>query len=57
MGGHAAFVWPALGTAAAILSIMAISSVQRLRRSEIILRTSEASTPARHQRAKIEPGT
>ncbi len=55
MGGHAAFVWPALGIATVILAGMAIVSIRRLRHSETALRAAEAASPVRRRRA--ETGT
>lgn len=55
MGGHAAFVWPALGVAAFVLISMAVASVVRLRRSEAELRTAEALTGGRRRRAEGDP--
>lgn len=53
MGGHAAFVWPALGVAALILVIMAVISLRGLRTSEAALRGAEAAAP--HRRARANP--
>lgn len=54
MGGHAAFVWPALGIATLILAAMAIGSVRRLRQSEAALDAAEAASPGRRRAAKTE---
>lgn len=50
MGGHAAFVWPALGVAAVILLVMTVASLRGLRASEAALRGAEAQAP--HRRAR-----
>jgi len=51
MGGYAAFVWPALGAAAFILTAMAVASMRGLRASEIALHKAEAQAPHRRSRA------
>ena len=51
MGGHAAFVWPALGIATAVLAGMAITSMRRLRASEAALAAAEAVAPERRRRS------
>ena len=51
MGGYAAFVWPALGVAAFILTAMAVASMRGLRASEIALHKAEAQAPQRRSRA------
>jgi len=53
MGGHAAFVWPALGIAALILLVMTVTSLRGLRASEAALRGAEAQAP--HRRARANP--
>ena len=40
MGGYAAFVWPALGVAALVLTVMTFTSLRRLRASETALRAA-----------------
>lgn len=57
MGGYAAFVWPALGVAAFILILMAITSLRGLRASEAALQKAEAQAPHRQSRGTTpEPG-
>lgn len=51
MGGHAAFIWPALGVAAFVLIAMALASVIRLRRSEAELRAAEVIGGGRRRRS------
>jgi len=41
MGGHAAYVWPALGFAAAVLVGLAVASLRRLRAAEAALAALE----------------
>ena len=41
MGGYAAYVWPAYGTAAAVLIGLLAASLIRLRRAERRLRAAE----------------
>ena len=41
MGGHAAFIWPAMGLTAVILIAMAVTSTRQLRANEAALRTAE----------------
>lgn len=41
MGGHAAYVWPALGFAAAVLVGLALASLRRLRAAEAALAALE----------------
>ena len=48
MGGHAAYVWPALGFAAAVLIGLAVASLRRLRAAEAALAALE---PTRRERA------
>ena len=50
MGGYAAFVWPSLGVAAFILTLMAIVSLRGLRSSQLALNKAEAQAP--HRRAR-----
>ncbi|NKB47983.1 MAG: heme exporter protein CcmD [Alphaproteobacteria bacterium] len=50
MGGHAAFVWPALGLTAVILIAMAITSTRQLRANEAALETAEKAGGGRRQR-------
>lgn len=50
MGGHAAFIWPALGVAAFILVAMTIVSWRGLRASEAALRAAETQAPHRRSR-------
>lgn len=59
MGGHAAFIWPALGVAAFILVTMTIVSWRGLRASEADLRAAEAQAPHRRgrQTAKSDAAT
>lgn len=40
MGGYAAFVWPALGVAALVLTVMTFTSLRGLRASETALRAA-----------------
>lgn len=57
MGGHAAFIWPALGVAAFVLLAMTIVSWRGLRASEAELRAAEAQAPHRRARHQAEPDT
>jgi len=57
MGGHAAFVWSALGITAVVLVGIAIASVRRLRRSELTLNAAEAAAPARRRQNEPEAGS
>ena len=50
MGGHAAFVWPALGLTAVILIVMAVVSTRQLRASETALQIAEEASGGRRQR-------
>lgn len=52
MGGHAAFIWPALGVAAFILVVMTVVSWRGLRASETALRAAESQAP--HRRARSQ---
>lgn len=54
MGGHAAFIWPALGVAAFVLIAMTLVSLARLRASEAALRAAEAIAPRRRNRESVE---
>ncbi|MHA1565827.1 MAG: heme exporter protein CcmD [Alphaproteobacteria bacterium] len=54
MGGHAAFIWPALGLTAAMLILMLIVSLHGLRHGEATLRKLEAGRPPG---GGHEPGT
>ena len=49
MGGHAAFVWPALGLTAVILIAMAVTSTRRLRANEAALELAEQTSGRRRQ--------
>lgn len=53
MGGYAAYVWPALGIAAGVLTVMAVAGVRRLRRSEAELRMAEG--PGGRRRRRTDP--
>ena len=44
MGGHAAYVWPALGFAAAVLIGLAVASLRRLRAAEAALAALEPTS-------------
>ncbi|MBT5571377.1 MAG: heme exporter protein CcmD [Alphaproteobacteria bacterium] len=50
MGGHAAFVWPALGVATLVIVVMTITSLRALRASKIALSAAEAQAPLRRSR-------
>src|SRR5262249_22069406 len=50
MGGYAAYVWPAFGTAALVLALLLWNSVARLRSRQATLKALEASTPRRRER-------
>ena len=52
MGGHAAFVWPALSLTAAVLVAMLVISVHTLRREERILRQLEDRRGGRANRRR-----
>lgn len=43
MGGHAAFIWPALGLTAAMLILMLVLTLQSLRSGEATLSQLEAA--------------
>ncbi len=49
MGGYAAYVWPAFGAAAAIMTALLLLSIRAMRAREAALRALEAT--ARRQRA------
>ncbi len=52
MGGHAAFIWPALGLTATVLILMLVLSLHDLRTGEAVLRRLEATrTPRRARRS------
>ncbi len=55
MGGHAAFIWPALGLTAAMLILMLVVTLHGLRRGEATLRQLEAARPPRRQRREPAP--
>ncbi len=55
MGGHAAFVWPALGITALVILVMTVTSLRSLRTSERALRAAEKQAPQRRARAQV-PG-
>ena len=57
MGGYAAFVWPALGIATAVLAGMAIVSLRALRHSETALSAAEAASPSRRRRRDAGAGS
>jgi len=50
MGGHAAFVWPALGLTAVILIVMAVTSTRQLRANEAALESAEKAGGRRRRR-------
>lgn len=50
MGGYAAYVWPAFGTAALVLAVLLWSSVARLRAREATLKALEGSGLRRRDR-------
>lgn len=50
MGGYAAFVWPALGVTAAILAVLAIAGITRLRTAERALDEAETRYGRRRDR-------
>jgi heme exporter protein CcmD len=50
MGGHAAFIWPALGLTAVILIVMAVTSTRQLRANEAALQLAEKAGGGRRQR-------
>ena len=50
MGGHAAFVWPALGLTAVILIVMAVTSTRQLRANETALESAEKAGGRRRRR-------
>jgi heme exporter protein D len=57
MGGYAAFVWPAYGTAAVILLGLLLSTLRSLRAGETTLRALEDSRPKpRRARAASRTG-
>ena len=53
MGGHAAFVWPALGVAALVVAVMTVTSLRALRASKIALGAAEAQAPQRRLRTGL----
>lgn len=53
MGGHAAFVWPALGVAALVVAVMTVTSLRALRASKIALSAAEAQAPQRRLRTGL----
>ena len=53
MGGHAVFVWPALGVAGLVIAFMTITSLRALRASEIALSIAEAEAPQRRSRTGL----
>ena len=57
MGGHAAFIWPALGFAAVVLVVVAATSLAKLRASERALHAAEAQAPAKRRRASGKAGS
>jgi len=57
MGGHAAFIWPALGLTAAVLILMLLITLHGLRRGEATLRRLEAARPPRRERHDPAPQT
>ena len=56
MEGHAAFVWPAMGIAAVILTVMAIASIRRLRCSKRALHIAESAVTEHQRRNEKESG-
>lgn len=52
MGGHAAFVWSALGLTAAILVALAATSLRRLRTNEAALQAAEEQSGSRRRRSR-----
>ena len=50
MGGHGAFIWPALGLTAAMLILMLLVTLHGLRNGEATLRKLEATRPPRRNR-------
>jgi heme exporter protein D len=50
MGGYAAYVWPAFGTAALVLAVLLWNSVARLRSRQAMLKALEGNAPRRRER-------
>ncbi len=55
MGGHAAFIWPALGLTAAVLILMLVATLYSLRSGEAALSRLKATREPRPGRRSPAP--